>query len=294
MAGDLAHVSEGEGVMEILELPTWREDTIYMGNERLYLTSIADVQYGEPGCYVDLFKQHVKERKALGAWAIGGGDYIDVASPSNRKKIRDAELYDSVRDGLENLATDLTKKFARMVDGLQWAGLVEGHHFWEHSDGETSDQKLARMLHTEFLGTCAFIRFRFKKGGSKRTCTVYVHHGRGSGKLVGSNLNLIQSIMLGHYADIYIVAHMHRSNSGGLPEIYMTRKKPYRLGHRVRKLVGAGSYLRGYLLGRKEGRVPRGSYVERAMMLPVELGSPIIEVTPLWKGDTPLQIRVTT
>ena len=43
-------------------------------------------------------------------------------------------------------------------------------------------------------------------------------------------------------------------------------------------LAGTGGWSKGKIVGRREGRVPRGGYVERRGMRPVSLGAPLVDV----------------
>ena len=45
-------------------------------------------------------------------------------------------------------------------------------------------------------------------------------------------------------------------------------------------MVGTGGWLKGYREFSKDGRVPRGNYVEANMLDPVSLGAPLITVIP--------------
>lgn len=262
----------------------WEPVTIY---------PFGDIHAGGGG-HEDLFKRDLATMMAdPNGYAVGMGDYLDLMSPSNRREIRAAKLYDSTLNALDDIGDRYVTHLLRLMKGTEgrWLGFLEGHHFIEMSDGLTTDMKLAEGLGAQFLGSCAFIRLSFsKRRAHRRTCTLWVHHGAGSGVRVSSPLNKIENIMHVFDADIYLMAHQHKLVSAKLNQIYMTRKRPYELGHRQRIAACTGGYFRGYMLESKVGRVPRGSYAERGMLPPTALGCIRVQITPLERN---LKLEVT-
>lgn len=220
---------------------------------------------------------------------IGMGDYVDVASPSNRSRIQAANLYDSVQDVLEHGATQSVGQFKELVRGTEgrWLGMLHGHHFYEYRDGTTTDTRLCQALGTTFLGSCAFVRISFKRPSSnaRLSCTIWAHHGAGSGMKASAPLNRLENIV--HYfdADIYLMGHMSKKVGAPLDQLYMTHKNPARLDHRTKIIAGTGGFSQGYKQGSKNGLHARGSYVEQAMMTPAALGGVAIRIAPVHSGN---------
>ena len=52
------------------------------------------------------------------------------------------------------------------------------------------------------------------------------------------------------------------------------------LVHKRITLVGSGAWHKGYVVGMKQGQIPRGTYVEQKMLSPVTIGAPIIYIAP--------------
>ena len=69
--------------------------------EPFKLMPLGDVQAGIASCDLDLLERTVDRGLKEGAYFIGMGDYLDVASPSNRQKLRAASFYDSVREMMD-------------------------------------------------------------------------------------------------------------------------------------------------------------------------------------------------
>lgn len=210
------------------------------------------------------------------------GDYIDVASPSNRSNIKSITLYDSIEDLLEQGTNRLVEEFLDIVKGTEgrWLGLLEGHHFFEFRDGTTSDTKIASILKAPFLGTSCFLRLRFNRGGSRHSLVIWAHHGAGGGMKQSAPLNRLENIVTGFDADIYLMGHQHKKVPALISQLYMTDNIPHRLKERTKYIASTGGFFQGYKQGSKVGNKVRGSYVEKKMYPPTALGTIIIRVKP--------------
>lgn len=108
------------------------------------LCPIGDLQLGGDEADVEHFKRHLEWcMQQPNPRFIGLGDYVDVASPSNRQKLRAAGLYDNVEKALDEICHQHVEHFLKLVKGTEglWLGLVEGHHFWNFPDGTTSSRQ---------------------------------------------------------------------------------------------------------------------------------------------------------
>jgi len=259
----------------------WQEILIY---------PVSDVQLGAAGCDADRFRKYIKEGIDRGAWFIGAGDYIDFMSPSNRSRSRNAELYDDTQKTIENAAEALRLKFMRLVRGTEgrWLGLVEGHHFYEYSDGSTTDTRIAKDLGCSFLGTCGMVRLRFNRGASlgvkdnrKFSTTIWIHHGVGGGSGLVAPINKLMKMPARFpQPQIFLIGHFHRAQPLKFPQLLMTERPPFKLKERSVVLACTGGYLRGYLVGSGSGSRPRGTYVEQGMLDPTSLGGIVIKLRP--------------
>lgn len=248
----------------------------------LTIAPIGDLQFASGTASVDHFKRHLDfVMKQPNPVLIGMGDFVDVASPSNRAKIKSAGFYDSVHEALVDSAERQLETVLKLLKGTEnhWAGLLEGHHFYEFDDGTTTDTRFAERLGCPFLGTSAFVRVHVGREGtnSHLTCTCFVHHGAGSGVRASAPLNKLESLMSGFDADIYMIGHMSKKATAPVDQLYASRTG--NLSHRSKYLVGTGGFSQGY----HEGSVSaagnaRGSYVEQGLMKPVTLGAPILTV----------------
>lgn len=247
------------------------------------LMPIGDIQYSGAGgpCDLDKLERHLKWGLASGCYFVGMGDYVDFASPSNRRRLKEAGLYDTSADVIDRAAARLTDELLEVLAPTagRWLGLLEGHHYYEHLDGTTTDTRLAKALRAPFLGTCSMIRLQFIEERHAARCVVWAHHGAGSGVSIGAPLTSLERIAASFDADLYLMGHQHKLVAAPKDMLYMAERST-QLRHRTKMLVGTGSWLKGYLAGSTVGGRAGGTYVERAMLAPVALGGGLITITP--------------
>lgn len=259
--------------MELVTLRTGKAKSITVA-------PLGDIQWaGAAGSTAqDHLRRHIDRCLEADAWFIGMGDYIDFASPSNRSRLRSAQLYDTAQGVIEDAARDLTQevfdKFLAPTRG-RWIGLLEGHHFFEFGD-VTTDMVLADLLKTRTLGTSAFVRIE--------PCgvTLWAHHGQGGGQLPGAPLNKLYHVAAGlEGADVYLMGHTTK-----IPAVRLSRPRPDwttnppSLTHRDIFLVNTGGFSRSNIPFHRRGSIPRGDYAEAGMMTPSPLSAPLIVIDP--------------
>lgn len=262
--------------------------------EPTVLMPMGDLQYGAAGSKLDRFKRDLDWGMKNNAIFIGMGDYVDVASPSGRSKWRSQEWYDSVRQAMDDRNMELLEVVKKAVDGTQgrWLGLHEGHHYWDFEDiGETTDTLLAKYLQAPFLETTAITQVRFKgdirKGGRHSTAIeIYSTHGAGSGVTMASPLNKLERQLAAYpTVRIFLLGHYSRAVTYDRDGLVPKFGKHARLYADPRILACTGGYMVGYNT-REEGHKGRnrGSYVEKGMMPPTNLGGVKIYMEPFSDG----------
>ena len=291
-----------------MEIAAFHPQTVaswYLPMKEVRIVPLGDIQYGASGCDVERLKRHIAWGVQQQCYFIGMGDYMDVASPSNRRKWAEANLYDSVQDAMNQKIEDDLKKLQRILEPTKgrWLGLVTGHHVWDFQDGTTTDTRLAQFLGTRYMGDGAavsilqFARDRPARDGPHRylaSAKIWYHHGRGSARNAGSALLTLQYAARSFYADVYLMGHRHVKEITKLPFIDydVTAKGTIRPFCRNRVLATTGGFLQGYEVGRKDpmGR-PSAGYVEKAMLPPVALGGTVIYIRPrILRGQVSLDI----
>ena len=262
--------------------------TDYFKWKPLYVIPVGDIQLGAGGVDIDSLRRDIKRGVDLTKAGeqvafIGLGDYVDVASPSGRQKVRNADFYDSVIEALDDDAQRRIEelgRYFRYTNG-QWLGLLEGHHYWDFGDGTTTDTRLAGSLGAPFLGTMAFVRVRFKRPGTTASVshTTFAWHGHGSGQTQAAPISKLEKISGGIEADLYLINHYARRGAVPRDKLYLSNDGHIR--SKTIQMVATGGYMKSSEQGSsKQGR-PQGSYVEKAGMTPTAIGGTIIKITPV-------------
>ncbi len=262
---------------------------------------IGDVQYGSSACDVDRFKRHIDWGVRNGAYFIGLGDYVDLASPSNRRSLKSMiaseQLYDVAESAIDNAAQSHLEEFQEIVKQTRgrWIGLVRGHHYWPFGDGTTSDMRLANYLGCAYLGDCGIVNVCFadqtklKNHRKMPSLNIWVHHGTGGGMLQSGPINRLERMAVAwEDVDIFLMGHQHRKVTAKIQRIKPVFRPSgkHRLVHRNIILAGVGGFLKGYMEGNRDSSgSPSGTYVERGMMNPVALGGVVVWARPRYEHD---------
>ena len=265
---------------------------------------IGDIQLQQNRDVVDLdrLREVIDYGVKHNAWFVGMGDFVDMESPSNRRKLRETGFYDSVIDAIDASAEEVEEQLQEILKPPigRWLGLLEGHHYHVHQDGTTTDQRMANFLKAPFLGTCAYINLVFtspSKRGVNPRIVIWAHHGRAGGKLLSAPINQLEQVVKGFEAEIYLIGHHHKAIAGKIARMYPVFNKTVGYLNTKEMIIACtGSFLKGFVEGiQRDGR-PSGLYPEAAMMNPLALGVIKIWLRPTYKrilgqrrdGGTPI------
>lgn len=255
--------------------------------QELKIMPIGDIQYTGPrgASDMDRLERHVKWGVEQGAVFVGMGDFSDFLSPSNRQRLREAGLYDTAEEVIDQAALNIEQD---IMDTLRptrgrWLGYIEGHHFYTALDGTTTGQRMAKFLGCPYLGDSAIMRLTFREENSNRSVVLkmFVHHGHGGATTYGGILNRLERFAA-RFPDVQLImtGHHHQVIVQPMDSLDITHKgEPY-LYHKTRMLVCTGSFMKGWMQGHAIGGRPQGLYPEQKMMPPTALGAPLIIATP--------------
>lgn len=258
------------------------------------IAPLGDIQYNGDlsEIWTDGLRRHIDRAMKANAYFVGMGDLIDFASPSSRHKLLSSGAYDNTMRKLDDIATILENevydRFLKVTRG-RWVGLHEGHHFWVHKDGTTTDTRLALRLGCPHLGTEAIVEWHW----GAQTFQTWSHHGWGGGEepaLLG-RLKKTASDWIGVRA--FFMGHATKMAHTIVPQLQATFAEDGTgdLGERRVHLVGTGGWSKGKVAGSRDGQVPRGGYVERGGLRPVSLGAPLIYVSVNERGELDMEVR---
>lgn len=263
-----------------MELATTIVVTPHERYGEVVVVPIGDLQYtGESGSTVlRLLKDTIARGLDRDAYFLGMGDYIDFASPSNRARLKTADLYDTAKkfidESVRALNLELYQKVLAPTKG-RWLGLLRGHHFHTYETGISTDNELCGWLEAPFLGTCGYVRIlAMHKRSRLVSFTIWCHHGAGGGQSTGSPLLKLERQANHWDADLFLIGHQSKLVSAPIERIYPIWDGPIpHLAHRKIMLACTGSFSRGYMVGTKQGAEPAGDYVEQKMLTPTALGA---------------------
>jgi len=246
-----------------------------------YLIPFGDIHRSSPHCAVDRwldFCNWAKSKK--NAYFLGMGDYLDLASTSERPLLTHSALHESSRRTLDDMAMEYVRLIVKEMSFMKGRliGLVEGNHYYDFIDGTTSTQRMCAMLDCKYLGVSSFVRLRVPESGNRsNTVDIWAHHGLGASRLVGGSLNRVQQMAEAAEADIYLMGHDHKKSVGFVNRLRLCRAGgKLALNHRKVLMARTGSFLKGY--------VPEeASYIADAGLSPTDMGVVKIELTPIRK-----------
>jgi len=254
------------------------------------LIPVSDVQFGSDACSADAFRRSIKRLlKEYEDWQVlflGLGDYTDSIRPSLRKKYAASDLNEDEHfvKGLGKEINNHINGFLKLVEGTEgkWIGMLEGHHYFDYGNGETSDTKIADRLETRFLGDSTMFNLLFTNGhGGVVTFKVWAHHGEGGGQNSGAPLNKLEDKLKTFDADCFLMAHQHKAVTAKKPFLYLNGAYDTpELTHKDRSMTCTGGWLQGYMQGSRFGNRAGGHYPEQRMLTPVSIGGCRIHLIP--------------
>ena len=272
--------------------------------QEVRILPICDIQYGAKGCDIDRLQAHVKWGLDNDCYFVGLGDYVDVASPSNRRKFAAANLYDSVRDAMDSVSERFSSELIEILKPTKgrWLGLLSGHHYWEFQDGTTTDTRLCQALNAPYLGDGAakvILQMAYtpktsvgRRGRPERKLTeahIWLHHGQGANKVPGGGVSPLYHISSRIFAHIYLMGHRHSKEAVKLPWVnhHVTKNGVVHEYHLNRVLAVCGGFLAGYKMGSVGPTgLPAAGYIEKAMLPPTALGGLMLYVRPKMHHET--------
>lgn len=258
---------------------------IHVPDEPLVLIPIGDIQYDGEGRRCDLRRLREVIEYGLshpGGRFLGVGDYIDFTSPSNRRRLLSAALYDTATDAIDRMACAICDDLMEVLEPSRgrWLGLVHGHHYHALQSGKLSDEYLAERLDCPFLGTSAFLEITTPS--ARTPLRVMMHHYWAGGRTPGAHLHEAHRRVASHDADLYFYGHCHRL--GVEPLVQLTTAEGEDGGVQIlalsRGIIFCGSYALHWQQDSRFGGRPWGTYAEHKGLAPTVTGSPAVWCYP--------------
>lgn len=246
--------------------------------EPIYLIPFGDVHRDSPMCHVDKWHEFLDwAKKKERCIFLGMGDYVDLASTSERRLLHSKDLHESTLTTLDNIYKKHSDKFVKEIEFMRGKliGLIEGNHYAELGNGTTTTQRMCDALNTKYLGVMSVVRLTFRHGNRRCAVDIVAHHGRGAGRMLGSSLNGVQKMAETVHGNIYLQGDDHRKLVGMTTklEIESNDSGGIDLRHVKQMFLRTGSFLKGHEDG-------KASYIVDANLNPTDLGVVKIELTP--------------
>lgn len=216
--------------------------------------------------------------KTMPIYYLGGGDYIDLASTSERKIFGDDKIHDTSRATIDQIAERITDDYLKETAFMKgkMIGMVEGNHYFKYESGQTNTMQMCKFMNCKYLGGISIIRlvFKYSKGTKLASLDIYNSHTAGaksSGRRAGGSLNKLEDMMHVVDADLYLAGHDHHFNMSLPSTIHLDNRM--NIKERERMLVRTGSFQKGWM-------PDHAGYVPTFNGRPNYLGCPLIILTP--------------
>jgi predicted phosphodiesterase len=247
----------------------------YKNGEIVELYAICDTHFGHVGVQKQLFQQHVNEIKERNAYWIHLGDIADAVTVTDHR-------YDILNIDKEMLT--INEQYSYATESLKpIAGTCLGIMCGNHDDtirtqintGYDYASFVARDLNASYLGYMAFLKLEFENNHNDRWGqTIYLWHGKGGGRKVGSPLNRLTDLAADYDADHYLIGHYHRLVTVQNAQLYHSSNGRHDMIMKRNRIFGiCGGYLEGFV----DDKI---TYIERDGYSPSVLGCLRLEFDP--------------
>lgn len=249
--------------------------------QELLFVPIGDVHFDTDECDIERLERFVdwvvgQEKKGYMVRLLGIGDYLDLASPSNRRRIM--EMYDTTRKTIDSIAVEEISRFVKLFRPIKhcFLGLLTGHHTHIFTSdkrshgwaGKTSDQYIANQLGCPSYSD--HDRMSVVLGRMllphQTHLDILALHGSGGAQTPGGRV--AKRIK---YAEIAPTAHIVISGHDNAKLAYPRSGLDYEHGSIKRYVVGSGSFQRAYLEGHT-------GYAEEMGLVPADLGVTVVRI----------------
>lgn len=247
----------------------------------LYFIPIGDIHFDSLECDQDRLVSLVKwvrakEKRGATVRLVGHGDYLDFASPSERRHLGTETLHETTSRSLDLFHLQNAKGLLAVLAPIKhtFLGLLSGHHNYRFVTkaaagefaGRTSDEWLAVQLGCDYLGTGASLyRLQFPH---LLYLDVLSLHGAGGAQTPGGRV--MKRI---RFAEIAPTAHLVISGHDNAKLAYPRSGLDFDHGKIKRYVIGSGSFQRAYLDGDTEA-----GYAEQRGLVPADLGVTIVTI----------------
>ena len=230
----------------------------------------SDLHLGNKLCDLDLFKKHLKLLDEENTYWFCLGDMIDSVVLSDPR-------FDPKSCGLGDIVLDYADTLIELLEPYKdtCLGYLTGNHEEKLRKKAQIDvsRYIAKQLGVTYMGLVSLLYVSFSRKSHSCGQVWLLTHGSFNGQTRYGKIRKAEELSQKFDADIYFSGHTH-------DKVY-TRVVTYtvnRVGQLVEKervFVITGGYLRGY-----SDSVDEYCYVERKLLKPLPLGTPLVRIYP--------------
>lgn len=229
--------------------------TVEHKNKSLELFIFGDVHRDTASCDVDRWKQFLDKTKKYDqskCLYLGMGDYNDFASASEKKKLLSAGLHETTIDRFDRVAMNDIKQIASEMKHMtgKMCGIIGGNHTWQFANGKNSDEVMAELMHTKYLGWLSYIRIQLKADNKRKiSFDIVACHGKAGGKLLGTSVNQVDELRrIFPMASLYVFGHDHKLSSTPAVVLYAHQRTSggISIKQKEQRLCRSGSFKKTY------------------------------------------------
>lgn len=256
--------------------------------EKIRLVCFGDIHRFTASCDEDRWKWfllNAKKSHTPHTYYLGLGDYMDMASTKEQKKMIDGELHSQTVEDLGEIVKRRNRALAVEMSFMKpnVLGLIEGNHGWRFQNGTTGTDDLADRMQTISLGyLCHYtLKIGFANRGvdGKPLKSAYsLHllpcHGRAGGTTEGASVNQVDHLRrIFPVCDIYIFGHDHSRWAKPVDILVPTydNKGNVFIKQKRQFLSRSGSFKKAYTPG-------KASYEVARLLKPADLGALEFEI----------------
>lgn len=195
-----------------------------LGNyEEAKIIPLSDLHIGDPNFDETILMKYLTQADEDNCYILLNGDMIEMATRDSVGDVYGQVLPpDEQYDKLGDLLSPYKDKILVATEG--------NHEYRQYRSTGMSSRRFYQSLGIPFHPDDAWLKLRVgekKRNGKPVAYSIYMIHGHGGGRRVGSKANRLEDLGNGRFADLYIRSHTHWQlmfvDSYEIPNMYANR-----------------------------------------------------------------------
>ena len=230
---------------------------------------LGDVHYGSTLCDFDAFKRVVSILSEERVYWCLMGDMVDSIVISDPR-------FDYTTSSIGDIILDHADTIIEVLEPYKdlCLGVLTGNHEDKLRQKCQVDisRYIAKRLGAKYLGMSALLYVSFKRDKHYESYSMFLVHGEDSVSTRQGRIRKLEELTQIADADLYLKAHYHDLLT--TKTVTFGVNKAGKLITKEKTFVLTGGYLKAYTNGSDS------SYVERKLLKPLVIGSPLVQIYP--------------